>query len=160
MLPSIIVLGAAALFALAMSRASPVGKVAERNAAARSLLLATAIQSIHFVEEAATGFSERFPALFDLPPIPLSIFLTFNLIWILIWVASIPGLQSSRPVAFFAAWFLAIAGALNGIAHPILSVAAGGYFPGLVTSPFIGAAAVLLWINLARATREVVGRPT
>lgn len=33
-----------------------------------------------------------------------------------------------------------------GIAHPILAIAAGGYFPGLVSSPFNGVASVRLWL--------------
>ena len=84
---------------------------------------------------------------------PLSFFLLFNVTWLAIWVASVPGLRSGRPAAFFAAWFLAIADLFNGIAHPLLAVASGGYFPGLVTSPFIAAAAALLWIRLRRATQ-------
>ena len=154
MLPSIVILGAAALVALAVSRPSPADNVVERIGAARSLAVATGVQSFHFFEEAVTGFNQRFPALFGLPAIPLFVFVTFNLLWLGIWVASVPGLRSSRSVAFFAAWFLAIAGILNGIAHPLLSAAAGGYFPGLVTSPVVGIAGVLLWIKLASATRK------
>jgi hypothetical protein len=41
----------------------------------------------------------------------------------------------------------------NGIAHPLLAIADGGYFPGLVTSPFIAAASALLWIRLRAATQ-------
>ena len=151
-LPSIIVLGLAALVAFALNRRSPAEYVTERLAAARVLALATGVQSVHFAEEAMTGFHEKFPALFGLPPIPLSVFIVFNLVWLGIWIASVPGLRSARPAAFFAAWFLAIAGMLNGVAHPLLAVAAGGYFPGLVTSPFIGAASVWLWRRLGRAT--------
>jgi hypothetical protein len=32
----------------------------------------------------------------------------------------------------------------NGVAHPLLSVATGGYFPGLDTSPVIGIGVALL----------------
>jgi len=46
----------------------------------------------------------------------------------------------------------------NAIAHPLLAVAAGGYFPGLVSSPFIGAAGVWLWVNLERSTRATAER--
>ncbi len=154
-LPSIFVLGLAALAALslALSRRSPPENVAERLAAARALALAVGLQSIHFTEEATTGFHERLGALLALPGIPLSVFLVFNLAWLGIWVASVPELRSARAAAFFAAWFLAIAGMINGIAHPLLAVAAAGYFPGLVSSPFIGAASVWLWLRLRRATR-------
>jgi hypothetical protein len=114
--------------------------------------MTTALQSGHFVEEWATGFHARFPALFGLEPMPLSIFVVFNLTWIVIWIVSIPMLRSARRAAFFTAWFLAIAGALNGLAHPLMSAAVAGYFPGLITSPFIGLAGVCLWRRLRNAT--------
>ena len=157
LLPSILVLGLAALAALflARSRRSPPESAAERLVAARALALAVGFQSVHFAEEAATGFHERFPALVGLPGIPLSVFVVFNLTWLGIWVASVPGLRSARSDAFFAAWFLAIAGMLNGIGHPLFAVASGGYFPGLVSSPFIGAASVWVWLRLRRATRPL-----
>ena len=120
-----------------------------------ALAFAVALQSVHFAEEAATGFHERFPGLVGLPGIPLSVFVVFNLTWLGIWVASVPGLRSARADAFFAAWFLAIAGMLNGIAHPLFAIATGGYFPGLVSSPLIGAASVWLWLRLRRATRPL-----
>ncbi len=141
-LPSMFVLGLAALAALLLvrSRRSPPENGAERLAAARALALAVGVQSVHFTEEAATGFHERLGALLGLPGIPLSYFVLFNLTWLGIWVASVPGLRSARAAAFFAAWFLAIAGMFNGIAHPLLAIDAGEYFPGLVSSPFIGGA--------------------
>ena len=58
-------LGPAALVALllVLSRRSPPEDVAERLAAARALALAVGVQSVHFAEEAATGFHERLGAL-------------------------------------------------------------------------------------------------
>jgi len=157
LLPSLFVLGLAALAAviLARSRHSRSENLVERSAAARTLTLATAVQAIHFTEETVTGFPERLGTLLGLPAMPMSFFLTFNLAWLAIWVMSVPGIRSEKSVAYFAAWFLAIAGMLNGIAHPLLAIAAGGYFPGLVTSPFIGAAGVWLWLRLRRATRSI-----
>lgn len=156
MLPSILALGLAALAAalLARSRKSPPENVEERLTAARALAVAVGVQSVHFAEEAATGFHERLGPLLGLPGMPLSLFVVFNLTWIGIWIASVPGLRSARTGAFFAAWFLAIAGMLNGIAHPLLAIAAGGYFPGLVSSPFIGMASVWLWLRLHGATLQ------
>lgn len=156
LLPSILVLGVAALFALrlALTRDSPPERVAERSSAARALTLAVIIQAIHFAEETTTGLNERLGPLFGLPRMPLSIFVIFNIAWLVIWVASIPGLRSSWTPAFFAAWFLAIAGTVNGVVHPLLALAENGYFPGLATSPFIGAASIWLWAQLRRATRE------
>lgn len=154
LLPSLIALGAAALCALLLARRrpSPGPKQAERYAAARVLGLATAIQAVHFAEEAASGFSERLGAVFGLPEMPFGLFVLFNLGWLGIWIASVWGIRHGRPAAFFAAWFLAIAGMVNGIAHPLLAIADGGYFPGLVTSPVIGVASVWLWTRLRAAT--------
>jgi hypothetical protein len=154
-LPSIFVLGLAALAALllVLNRWSPPERTRARSAASRALALSVGIQGVHFVEEAATGFHERLGSLLGLPGIPLSVFVIFNLMWIGLWIASIPGLRSGRAVAFFAAWFLAIAGMVNGIAHPLMAVAAGRYFPGLVSSPLIGVASFWLWLQLRRATQ-------
>lgn len=158
LLPSSVVLGLAALCALGLARSrwSPAEKVAERAAAARVLGLSVAIQGVHFVEEAANGFPERLGSLFGLPGMPHSFFLYFNLAWLGVWVASVWGVRAGWRAAFFAAWFLAIAAMVNGIAHPLLSVASGGYFPGLVSSPLIGAAGIWLWLRLRGATRPRV----
>ena len=156
-LPSVVALGLAAAVALRFASRRRVRQEGQelRRVASRALVLALGIQSVHFAEETATGFHERFPALLGLPGMPLSFFVVFNLAWIGIWVASVPGLRSSRPAAFFAAWFLAIAGMMNGIAHPLMAFAVGGYFPGLVTSPFIGGASVWLWRRLGAATQPI-----
>lgn len=155
LLPSIVALGLAAVAALvlALNRRSPPENVAQRSAAARALTFAVCIQALHFVEESVTGFNEQFPGLFDLPAMPFSVFVVFNLAWLAIWAASIPGLRAARTAAFFAAWFLAIAGTLNGVAHPVMAIAAGEYSPGLLSSPVIGAASVWVWFSLQRATR-------
>ncbi len=160
LLPSAVVLGLAALVALnlALGRRSPPENVAERQVAARALTVALVMQSVHFAEEAGTGFPERLAALLGLPAMPFSFFISFNLIWIGIWIVSVPGLRSARTGAFFASWFLAVAAMFNAIAHPLLAVAAGGYFPGLVSSPFIGAAGVWLWVNLEKSTRATIDR--
>lgn len=153
LLPSTIVLGLAAIAALRLTvvHRSPPDDAAGRNVAAHALAVTTSIQAIHFAEEALTGFPERLGALLGLPAMPMSFFITFNLVWLGIWVASVPGLRASRSGAFFAAWFLAIAGMINAIAHPLLAIAAAGYFPGLVSSPFIGVAAARLWLQLRAA---------
>jgi len=154
LLPSIFVLGLAALVSLILvqTRHSPPGKLAERTMAARALLIATGIQGVHFTEEVVTGFHESLPALFGLPAMSFSLFLAFNLVWLGIWFASVPALKSAYRFAFFAAWFLAIAGLVNGFAHPLLAIAANEYFPGLASSPFIFGASVWLWIKLRNAS--------
>lgn len=154
-LPSIFVLGLAAIAAvlLVQNRPSPPEYESLRFAASHALVLALVIQGIHFTEEATTGFPERLGALLGIPAMPMSFFVVFNLLWLAIWVVSVPGIRSARTGAFFAAWFLAIAGMFNAIAHPLLAIAANGYFPGLVTSPFIGVAGFWLWLRLRNATR-------
>jgi len=155
--PSIAILGLVALAALwlAENRPSPADFVIGRATASQALALATAVQTAHFGEEWATGFHARFPALFGLEPMPLSFFVVFNCVWIAIWIASIPSLRSASKPAFFAAWFLAIAGMLNGVAHPLMAIASGGYFPGLVSSPLIGLISIHLWRRLRCATSSV-----
>ena len=153
-IPSVIILGIVAIVALrlAQRRSSPIDATTERMAASTVLGTATAIQGAHFAEEWKMGFHVKFPALMGLDPMPLSFFVTFNLAWIAVWIASVPLLRHGSIFAFFAAWFLAIAAMLNGIAHPMMALASNGYFPGLVTSPLIGIAGVCLWRRLQRAT--------
>lgn len=145
-LPAIAILGLAALAALRQTltyRPQPESGGSLKSATV-ALAVAACIQAIHFTEEALTDFPGRLGALLGIPAMPTSFFLTFNLCWLAIWAASVPGLLSVRPWAFFAAWFLAIAGVINGIAHPGLAIASGTYFPGLVTSPFIAVAGIWL----------------
>ena len=161
-LPSVLVLGPALIAALllARGRSSPPDGLPQRLGAARALSVAIPVQGIHFAEEAFTSFDERLGVLLGLPSMPLVLFLGFNLGWIGIWVASVPGIRSGRTSAFFAAWFLAIAGVANGAAHPLLAVASEGYFPGLVTSPFIGLAALWLAVRLHGATQPRRDNPS
>ncbi len=152
--PSFIFLGLVVLAAvqLALYRLSPTISTIERLAASRALAFTTAAQSIHFAEEWSSDFHVRFPALFGLEPMSSFLFAAFNLTWIAIWIACVPALRCARKLAFFAAWFLAMAGMLNGIAHPIMALVSAGYFPGLISSPLVGLAGVFLWQRLRRAT--------
>ena len=162
LLPSAVFLGVAGLAAirLASVRWSPPDHSEKRRKAARALAVAVGAQGAHFIEEATTGFYAQFGELFGVPGMPRSFFLAFNLAWLAIWVASIPAVRSGQALGFFAAWFLAIAGMLNGVAHPMFAIAAGAYFPGLVSAPVIGAASVWLWLQLRRATAPKVLQPS
>jgi hypothetical protein len=102
--------------------------------------------------EVVTGFHLKLAELFNIPSMPFTFYVLFNLIWIGIWIFSIFGLRSGHVFAYFAAWFLSISGILNGIIHPLLSIAAGEYFSGTVSSPFVGIASIVLWFKLKRAT--------
>ena len=154
-LPSAIALGLVALLALALAtrRRPPSSRMRQCRRAAWVLGVTTAIQAIHLAEETVMGFHERFPAVFDLPPIPLWLFLGFNLFMLGAWVAAVPGLLVRSVAAFFAAWFLALAAGFNGIAHPVLAIVTGGYFPGLLSAPVLAVAGVVLGTRLRAASR-------
>jgi hypothetical protein len=153
LLPSALILGAVALVAVSLSRRpSPALRTVERGAASRALAVTTALQGAHFAEEAIAGFPERLGSVFGLPAMPLAVFIAFNVVWLGIWAASVPGVRSGRRPALFAAWFLALAGMLNGVAHPLLALRSTSYFPGLWTAPVVAVAALWLWARLIRAT--------
>lgn len=152
LLPSVLALGTVAMAAAILTFTRPLRPGATHNDAARALAFTTLCQAVHFGEETLTGFHEAFPALFGLPAIPLTAFVTFNVVWLAIWSASVFGLRAARSPALFAAWFLAIAGVLNGLAHPLMALAVGGYFPGLITSPAIGLLGLWLGIRLRQAS--------
>lgn len=113
--------------------------------------VAVALQAVHFGEEMATGFYERFPALLGLAAWPPGFFAGFNVVWLAIWILATAGL-GRWPLARLPIWFLAIASVANGIVHPLFSLRVGGYFPGLVTSPFVGVCGLVLLGRLTRFT--------
>lgn len=109
-------------------------------------------QGLHFTEELATGFHQRFPELLGLAPWSARFFVTFNLVWLVVWALSLWGLADRRQIALFPLWFLAIAGLANGVVHPLLSLRVAGYFPGLVTSPLVGLGGLFLLARLRAVT--------
>lgn len=115
--------------------------------------ITTLIQAGHFAEEWATGFHRRFPELLSLSPWSTEFFVSFNLVWLVVWGLSLWGLSARRRIALFPLWFLGIAGVVNGLAHPALSLRAGGYFPGLATSPLVGVAGIVLLRQLGMITK-------
>lgn len=117
--------------------------------------LAVGIQGVHFLEEWATGFYTRFPQLFGLYPWSESLWVSFNLVWIAIWSLAIIGLLAGWRAALFPVWFLAIACAVNCVAHPLMALAVGGYFPGLWSSPLCGVVAFVFLGRLSTFTRPV-----
>ena len=125
----------------------------ELRMAVRLAFITTLVQAGHFAEELATGFHRRFPELLGLSPWSLRFFVSFNLVWLAVWGLSLWGLAARRRIALFPLWFLGIGCVVNGLAHPALSVRTGGYFPGLVTSPLVGALGILLLRRLGLITR-------
>jgi hypothetical protein len=114
------------------------------------------IQSLHFVEEWLTGFGARFPLLLGLNPWPEAFFVSFNLIWLVVWVVALLTVGRFRG-ALFPLWFLAIAAIANGLAHPLAALGTRGYFPGLVTAPLLGVTGVLLFARLFAYTDDKRG---
>jgi hypothetical protein len=139
-------LSVAAVAALMLTLArGAIGDDATRlRSAVRLAIITILLQSAHFAEELATGFHQRFPELLGLTPWSLRFFVSFNLIWLAAWVLGVFGLAARWRVALFPLWFLGLGCVANGIAHPLLSLRTGGYFPGLVTSPVVGVSGVLL----------------
>lgn len=98
-LPSVLVLSVIAIVALWLT-ISRGGVAAASSAAIQRAVWAAAIavaaQAGHFVEELATGLHERLPAVFSLPPMPLRLFVSFNLACLGIWTLSTWGLARRR----------------------------------------------------------------
>ena len=141
-----------ALIALVLTVARAEVAAARIPRIRRIATLALLVQSIHFIEESLNGFHLRFPEALGLQPWPKSYFVAFNLAWLAIWVVAILSLSSFKRAALFPLWFLAIAAAVNGIAHPLLALADSAYFPGLWTAPFLGILGVALFGSLLSAT--------
>ncbi len=153
-LPSVLSLAVMAVVALwlTISRGGIAASAAAVQPAVRVAAIAIAAQAGHFVEELTTGLHERLPAAFGLPPLSLRLFVSFNLAWLGIWALSAWGLAGRRQVALFPLWFLGIASVANGLIHPLLALNAGGYFPGLATSPLVAVVGALLLARLSRVT--------
>jgi uncharacterized membrane protein YhdT len=147
-------LTAAALAALLLTLGrTPIAR--DRIGCRKTTLLYAALvlaQALHAAEEYATGFYIAFPSLLGLAPWPAGFFLALNLTWLAVWTVSAVGLRVGRAVADVPAWFLAIAAIANGLAHPLLAIRAGGYFPGLITSPLLAVGGILLWRRLMEVT--------
>jgi hypothetical protein len=160
-LPSTMVLGTVGIIALflTLTRGWADENKTHIRGTVQVTLLTILFQTVHFSEELLTGFHERFPALFGLPPIPRRLFISFNLAWLVIWSLSAWGLAARRRATLFPLWFLGIGCILNSVAHPSLSVLTGGYFPGLVTSPIVGILGVLLLRRLFLVTESINSSP-
>jgi len=151
-------LAAGVALGLTLARRPSDASRANRRQATRLFIVLLALQTLHAAEEYATGFHERFPAVFGLAPWPAAFFLALNLSLLLVWAVAGPGLAAGHRPAFLPVWFLALLGVANGVAHPLLALSARGYFPGLLTSPLVGIAGVLLWRRLMTITEVDVHR--
>ena len=115
-------------------------------------LIGIAFQCLHFTEEFITGFYVRAPEFLGFVAWSTEFFVTFNLIWIAVWLFGAVGLKRQIRLAFFPVWFFTIGMVGNAIWHPLLCLATGGYFPGLFTSPFGGIVGAILLSRLWKLT--------
>ena len=152
--PSIIALSAMALVALVITvvRGAINAEAAALRSAVRMAILAIVCQGLHFAEEAGGGLNLRLPEFFGLEPIAMDSFVSVNLVALAVWVLCVPALTARVSAALFPLWFLAVASVSNALLHPALAIAAGGYFPGVLTSPVVGVAGLFLLRGLARIT--------
>jgi hypothetical protein len=137
---------------LALARGPASSEPEAHDRLIRLIAIAIAAQGLHFVEELATGFHRRFPEFLSFEPWPAQFFVAFNVLWIVLWIVSVFGVRENVAAAYFPIWFLAIGMSLNGLVHPLLALASGGYFPGLISSPVVGALGVVLCRRLWELT--------
>jgi hypothetical protein len=108
--------------------------------------LTLALQALHVIEEFATGFHRRAPAMLGFEPWSPVYFVAVNLAAIALWLLAFRALSLGRANRAWRTllWFLAIASVGNAFWHPLVSLATAAYFPGTVTAPFLGVAGFLL----------------
>lgn len=144
------VLAAVALSLAARRRlAHDPSKVA---ALVRAFLIGIACQCVHLLEEFLTGFHVALPRVFGLAPWSDEFFITFNVVWLAIWVLAAVGVQAGWQAATFPIWFFALGMAGNGVWHLLLAAGTGAYFPGLMSSPLVGVAGFVVLRRIAHAT--------
>lgn len=153
-LPSIIALGSVLIIAGMIEAARPYVRQEMRQRRSFTVIAALTIlaQAAHFLEELAFGFFVEFPAVFGLPPFTKSAFVLFNVTWLVVWATSLFGVRAGVALATWPLWFLGLAAVLNMIAHPVLGLRVGGYFPGFFTAPVVGVTGILLLRGLVRLT--------
>ena len=135
------------LAALALALRAPAGANVWRLRPPAIAVLV--LQMLHFTEERGGGFAERFPETLGLAPWPGGFFEGFNIVWLCVWAWAIVAGGAGYP-ARAALWFLALSAIANGLAHPLLALSVGGYFPGLYTSPLLGLGGLWLALRLGR----------
>jgi hypothetical protein len=130
----------------------PVATDEQRVSLVKLFAIGVAAQCLHLLEEYLTGFYVRWPEFIGFARWTQEFFITFNLCWIAIWVASAAGVLTGLRIAYVPVWFFTLGMIGNAIWHPLLALATGAYFPGLWTSPIGGLIGLLLIYRLVRST--------
>lgn len=98
-------------------------------------LLLVAIQFLHFTEEYLTGFNVKLPALLGQAPYPMEYWIIFNMIAYFVFImGGIILYKQIKELLIIPIFFILTAVIINSIAHLLLSIYVGGYFPGLITA--------------------------
>lgn len=154
MLLGTLILDTIALVALILTIVRPAIQEADaRDRIITLFLVGVAAQCFHFIEEFSTGLYRLLPESMGLVPWSGEFFVVLNLSWIAVWLLSAVGLRRDLRVAYFPIWFFTIGMTGNLFFHPLLALNAGGYYPGLWTSPIVGVLGILLLAGLLRHTR-------
>ncbi|MEN8721311.1 MAG: hypothetical protein ABF335_00335 [Alphaproteobacteria bacterium] len=107
-------------------------------------------QFVHLYEKWVTGFAEVFPRSLGYEPSSLPNYMVLTLANLIVVSSGLYFLRKGTRIGTYAAWFLAMIGFVNGIAHPLLAIIFaddGWYYPGLYTAIvhlFLG---TWLWIS-------------
>lgn len=119
--------------------------------------LAVLVQCAHLVEEYLSGFYRVFPPVFGAEPWSEQRFLSFNLVWLAIFVIAGFELVRQTRTAYLVAMFLAIGGGVgNGLGHLALAAREGGYFPGAYTGVLALLAGSVLTYRLMRKPAHIL----
>jgi hypothetical protein len=126
--------------------------------------VAVLVQCAHVIEEYRAGFYRVFPPVFGAEPWSAKRFLTFNVVWLIVFLIAGFGLLRGKRGAYLIAMFLAVGGGiLNGLGHIGLSVREGAYFPGAYTGVVALVVGSILAARLLRSPHRVppsdVSRP-
>ena len=117
-------------------------------------LLAIAVQCLHFTEEYLTDFQRQFPKLMG-GEWSDAHFVTFNMVWLAVFVLAGLGVHRQARVAYVFVIFLALIGGVgNGASHLFLSAVYRRYFPGAGTAIFCLGVGIALLLRLFRRMRD------
>jgi hypothetical protein len=98
-------------------------------------LVALAIQFLHFTEGYVYGFHQRVTEIMaGMPPFNVNVFVAFNMIAYSLFLLAGVGMYKGMKFPMILVWFFAVVFLGNAIWHLLLTLRAGGYFPGLYTS--------------------------
>ena len=98
-------------------------------------LFAVGIQMLHFAEEYIMGFCVAMPELVGQSAYPLGYWVVFNMVaYFIFLLGGIVLFKRIKRLMIIPLFFILTGVVLNGIAHVLISIYLGSYFPGLYTA--------------------------